>query len=288
MTRIVRSLVILFCVLLAHAPARADDTVQGRWRARFGKRAGCFVAHEIGSGQTWRSNVRACGRRRPPFSTFKIPHSLIGLDTGVLADAETVIPWDRERHPAEDWWPAEWQETHTLRSAMAHSVVPYYRALAGRIGAEAMKRYLRGFDYGNQAMGPRLDNFWLGGDLAISADEQVAFLTRFHQGRLPVSARAVDIVKDILVLDRTPAYVLRGKTGSGPIGRAGYLGWLVGTVESCGKVYAFALWVEGKTMEAARAERIELARGMLSDLGALPADASECPAAPALQSAPAR
>ena len=283
MTRIIGSIVILVCVLLAHAPARADDTVQGRWRARFAGRAGCFVAHEIGSGQTWRSNVKACGRRRPPFSTFKIPHSLIGLDTGVLADADTVIPWDRERHPAEDWWPAEWQEQHTLRSAMAKSVVPYYRALAGRIGAEAMKRYLRGFDYGNQAMGPRLDNFWLGGDLAISADEQVAFLTRLHQGRLPVSARAVEIVKDILVLEQTPGYVLRGKTGSGPIGRNRYLGWLVGQVESCGKVYAFAFWIESKTMDGARAERIELTKAMLSDLGALPEDASQCPAPPVVQ-----
>jgi beta-lactamase class D len=281
MIRIVHSIVIMVCVLLAHAPARADVTAPARWRARFDKRAGCFVAHEIGSGQTWRSRTGACARRRPPFSTFKIPHSLIGLDTGVLADAEAVIPWDRERHPAEDWWPATWQEPHTLRSAMANSVVPYYRALAGRIGADAMKRYLRGFDYGNQAMGPQLDNFWLGGDLAISADEQVAFLTRLQQGRLPVSARTAAIVQDILVLERTPGYVLRGKTGSGPIGRNRYLGWLVGQVETCGKVYAFAFWIEAPTMDQARAERLELTRAMLSDLGALPADASACAVAPA-------
>ncbi len=277
---------ILAYALLAPAPAWADDAAPARWRALFGKRAGCFTAHEITSGRTWRSQVKACQRRRSPFSTFKIPNSLIGLDTGVLADAEATIPWDRERYPAEDWWPADWQETHTLRSALAHSVVPYYRALATRIGAETMKRYLRGFNYGNQAMGPALDDFWLDGKLAISASEQVDFLTRLYQGRLPVSPRTLAIVKDILVLERPPGYVLSGKTGSGPIGRDRYLGWLVGYVETCGKVYTFAFWMEAATMDAARAPRLELSKAMLSELGALPADASPC-AAPAAPGAPA-
>lgn len=275
---------ILACALLAPAPAWAGpgDDVPARWRALFGKRAGCFVAHEITSGRTWRSQAKACQRRRSPFSTFKIPNSLIGLETGVLADAETTIPWDRERYPAEDWWPAEWQNTHTLRSALAHSVVPYYRTLATRIGADNMKRFLRAFGYGNQAMGPGLDKFWLDGDLVISANEQVEFLTRLYQGKLPVSPRTLAIVKDILVLERAPGYVLSGKTGSGPAGRDRYLGWLVGYVESCGKVYTFAFWIEGDTMETARAPRIELSKAMLSELGALPADASACtPAAPA-------
>ena len=269
-------LALLTYTVLAPAPAWANDAAPARWRALFGKRAGCFVAHEITSGRTWRSQARACQRRRSPFSTFKIPNSLIGLETGVLADAETSIPWDRERYPAEDWWPAEWQSTHTLRSALAHSVVPYYRALATRIGADDMKRYLRAFGYGNQSMEPALDSFWLGGGLAISASEQVDFLTRMHQGKLPVSPRTLAIVKDILVLERTPGYMLSGKTGSGPIGRDRYLGWLVGYVETCGKVYTFAFWIEGDTMENARAARIELSKAMLSELGALPADASAC------------
>lgn len=269
MRRFLAAMAIVAGVLVAHAPVRADD-VPARWRARFGQRAGCFVARAIGAGRTFRSHARACARRRPPFSTFKIPHALIGLDTGALAHAETVIPWDRERYPAEDWWPAVWREPHTLRSAMAHSVVPYFRALARRIGPAAMRRYLRGFDYGNQAIGPALDRFWLGRDLAISADEQVAFLARLHRDRLPVSARAAAIVKDILVLERAPGHVLRGKTGSGPIGRGRYLGWLVGLVETCGEAYAFAFWIEAETMEAARAERLALSRAMLSDLGALP------------------
>lgn len=282
---------LLACALLAPAlasagdaaPASAGDAAPARWRALLGKRTGCFIAREITSGRTWRSQAKACQRRNSPFSTFKIPNSLIGLDTGVLADADATIPWDRERYPAEDWWPAAWQEPHTLRSAFANSVVPYYRALATRIGAENMKRYLRGFGYGNQAIGPGLDDFWLGGKLAISASEQVEFLTKLYQGRLPVSPRTLAIVKDILVLERAPGYVLSGKTGSGPIGRDRYLGWLVGYVETCGKVYTYAFWMEAPTMETARGPRIELSKAMLSELGALPADASPCaaPAAPA-------
>jgi beta-lactamase class D len=282
MSRILHVLsALLVYALLGPSPARADDAAPARWRALFGERAGCFVAREITSGRTWRSQVKACQRRRSPFSTFKIPNSLIGLETGVLADAEATIPWDRERYPAEGWWPAEWQDTHTLRSAFAHSVVPYYRALATRIGAENMKRFLRAFAYGNQAMKPALDDFWLGGALAISASEQVEFLTRLYQGELPVSPRTLSIVKDIMVIERAPGYVLSGKTGSGEIGRGRYLGWLVGFVESCGKVYTFAFWIEGESMDGARAQRIELSKAMLSELGALPADAGACAGTPA-------
>lgn len=264
-------------LLLPPAPARAgDESPEARWRARLGDRAACFVVRSHPSGRTLRSHAAQCRRRRPPFSTFKIPHSIIGLDTGALAGADTVIPWDRERYPAEGWWPQAWRRDNDLRSALAHSAVPYYRALARRIGARAMRRYLRLLGYGNQTVGPQLDSFWLGGDLAISPDEQVAFLARLHQGALPVSARSMDVVADILVLERAPGYVLRGKTGTGPLGKGRFLGWLVGYVETCDQVHAFALALEGPSFAAVREPRMDLVRAMLADMGVAPA-AAPCP-----------
>lgn len=266
------------CLLLQPTPVQAEgQSLEARWRARLGDRAACFVVRSLPGGHTLRSDAERCRRRLPPYSTFKIPHSLIGLDTGALAGADTVIPWDRERYPAEGWWPRAWRRNNDLRSAMAHSVVPYYRTLARRIGAAAMKRYLRGFGYGNQAAGPQLDAFWLGGDLAISPDEQVAFLARLHQGELPVSLRAARIVQDILVLERAPGYVLRGKTGTGPVGKGRYVGWLVGSVETCDQVHVFALVLDGPSMASlSRAGRRDMVRAMLADMGVRPT-AAPCP-----------
>ena len=49
-----------------------------------------------------------------PASTFKIPHALIALETGVVADVDKeVIRWDGVPREIE-----EWNRDHTLRSAM--------------------------------------------------------------------------------------------------------------------------------------------------------------------------
>ena len=43
-----------------------------------------------------------CGRRTLPASTFKVPHALIALQTGVVDD-KTVIPWDGRTRDYEVW-----------------------------------------------------------------------------------------------------------------------------------------------------------------------------------------
>ncbi|WP_428267999.1 penicillin-binding transpeptidase domain-containing protein [Haliangium sp.] len=260
------------------APAPDASAVLERWRALMGGRAGCFAVHHPASGRTWRSDDVACGERRPPFSTFKIPHSLLALDSGTLASADVVIPWDRKRYPAQRWWPKAWRGRHDLRSAFRHSVVPYYRTLAGRVGVATMQRYLDAFDYGNRALGPALDSFWLGGELAISADEQLAFLTKLQAGTLPVKAAAAETVRDIMVIERASDYVLRGKTGTGDVGEGRYLGWLVGWVERGGEVFVFALALEGKSFAEVRDPRRGLVDAMLAELGVEAPVASGTPA----------
>ena len=107
-----------------------------------------------------------------PGSTFKIPHALIALETGVVADVDKeVIRWDGVVREIE-----EWNRDHTLRTAMRYSVVPVFQQIANRIGAERMKQFVDAFDYGNRDIGGALDRFWLDGALRISALEQIEFL----------------------------------------------------------------------------------------------------------------
>ncbi len=53
--------------------------------------AGAFVLYDLKRDAYVRYNEARCRERFSPYSTFKIPNSLIGLDTGVVPDAEFRI-----------------------------------------------------------------------------------------------------------------------------------------------------------------------------------------------------
>jgi beta-lactamase class D len=235
---------------------------------------GAFVLYDLKNNRYVRYNEARCRVRFSPKSTFKIPNSLVGLDTGVIRDADFVIEWNRQKYPPQDNWTQEpfkhWAQDHKLRSAIKYSVVWYYRELALRVGQQRMKKYVEAFDYGNEDISGGLDYFWLGGGLKISADEQVEFLKKFYAGRLPVSKRSTEIVKDILVLEETPAFKLSAKTGGGSIAQGTYIGWFVGYLETQGNVYFFACNIEGKSYPEIRDKRIDVTKRILRELGYLP------------------
>jgi beta-lactamase class D len=156
----------------------------------------------------------------------------------------------------------------------------YYQALARQIGAERMQRYLDRFGYGNRNMGGGLDRFWLHGELRISPDEQVRFLARMYRGELGLSERSTQVVKDLLVLEETPAYRLSGKTGTADVTPTRELAWLVGYVEHGGEVWFYALNMEGEQVWeqwGSSTARLALVRDLLQDLGVPPFSAATRP-----------
>lgn len=261
---------LLFVIVLGLASGH-DATVKAQDLSAFFKDTeGTVVLYDLKNNRYVRHNEARSRRRFTPYSTFKIPNSLIGLETGVIKDASFVIPWDRQKYPPQDSWNVNWKGDQTLRSAIKYSAVWYYKELAQRVGGEAMKGYVTRFQYGNEDTSGGIDRFWLGSSLQISADEQVRFLQRFYKGELPISKRSTDIVKDILVLEETPAYKLSGKTGGGPAGNGKTLGWFVGYVEHAGNVCFFALNIDGPSFAAIRDKRIQMTKQILIDLGYLP------------------
>jgi beta-lactamase class D len=259
---------IALLLLLAPARAAAQDL-----RPYFKDVTGCFVLYDLQHDRYLRYNEPRCRRRFSPFSTFKIPNSLIGLETGVIKDAEFVIPWDRRKYPPQENWDTEpfnhWGQDHTLRTAIKYSVVWYYRELATRVGAARMKDGLEKLRYGNRDISGGVDRFWLDSSLRVSPDEEVEFLKALYMENLPFSKRSIDIVKDIITLEQTDAYKLSGKTGGGSFGK-GALGWFVGYLEAKGNVYIFAINLEGANFLAIRDLRITLTKRILSGLGYLP------------------
>lgn len=172
-----------------------------------------------------------------PASTFKICNSLIGLETEVIKDENFVIPWDSiVRNPV-------WDKDFDLKNAFANSTVWYYQELARRVGGTKMKYWLDKANYGNVDTSGGIDKFWLDGGLRISPEQQMDFLKRLHDYKLPFSKRSVDIVKNIMITKDTADYLIRGKTGWG--GHDGKdIGWYVGYVEIKDNVYYFTNCVQ--------------------------------------------
>src|SRR5690349_6700260 len=83
----------------------------------------CLVVFDAGATQRWLGTEAECGTRLSPASTYKIPHALIGLETGVITET-TVEKWDGARHPDQP----KWNQDHTVLSAMRPSVLWFFQA----------------------------------------------------------------------------------------------------------------------------------------------------------------
>jgi len=217
----------------------------------FGGREGCLILQEGGAATPLERTGTLCAERLSPCSTFKIPNSLVGLETGVIADENAVLPWDGVKRSR-----AEWNRDHTLASAIKVSAVWYYQELARRVGTERMQKLVSGIPYGNADISSGIDVFWLGRSLRISPDEQVAFLERLRLSRLPFSERSQQIVRSILVQESSGPIVYRGKTGSCGAGGSTGHGWWVGWVEKDGRATVFAMLVRGEEAFGPLARRL--------------------------------
>ena len=225
--------------------------------------AGTFVGYKVDDYLIIASDSERSAAPQLPASTFKIPNSLIALETGVVQDPDKdVFPWDGVKRPIESW-----NKDHTLRSAIAVSAVPVYQEIARRIGQERMQKYLDLFDYGNRDIGGGIDQFWLSGALRIDPVEQIDFLDRLRRRALPIGKRSQDLVCDILPVTKVGDSIIRAK--SGLTGQAqGSLGWMVGWAEKSEAHTVFALNMDCREPRLV-AERMPLTQACLADIGAI-------------------
>ncbi|MGV3522968.1 MAG: penicillin-binding transpeptidase domain-containing protein [Candidatus Sericytochromatia bacterium] len=181
-----------------------------------------------------------------PASTYKIPNSLIGLETGVIPGIDFVIPWDGVTRSI-----AAWNQDHSLKSAFAVSCVPYYQELARRVGFASMRQWNQRLGFGSMdVQAGNLDEFWLRGRSRISPREQVQFLARLLKRELPLSLRSQDLVEQIMLREATPRYRYFGKTGWVQ-GAERELGWFVGAVRRDSQIWVFATRLEAKRPDPA-------------------------------------
>jgi len=224
---------------------------------------GTIAVLEVGGNRLVMTDETRARQGLLPASTFKIPHSLIALETGVVADVDQeLIRWDGVERDVP-----EWNRDHTLRSAIQFSVIPVYQQIAQRIGAERMQRFVEAFDYGNHDIGGApIDEFWIKGNLRISPLQQVRFLERLTRDDLPVSARSLGLTKEILPVEKTDRATIRAKTGTIVMDDKPAIGWLVGWAESAGDMAIFALNLDVHA-QPDLARRMPIAKSVLQTLG---------------------
>jgi len=264
--------VILFSLILLTFDLFGQSIDTAKIKSYFGTYVGGFSIYNIKTGKSIQYNPAQCKQRFSPCSTFKIPNSLIGLETGVIPDTSFVIKYDSALHPKDpELLKTEpfkyWYKDLSLKNAFKYSSVWYYQELARRIGQERMQKYVEYFDYGNSDITSGIDSFWLCGSLEISINEQIEFLKQLYLSDFEFSEKTINAVKSIMLYETKPNYKLYGKTGGGNCLNNKTIGWYVGFVETDSGASIFAMNVIVNGFDDLKNNyRIELTKKILKDL----------------------
>lgn len=201
---------------------------------------GSFVLYDQKNNKYIVYNQPDITRALIPASTFKICNSLIALETGVVKDEHVTFKWDGKARQI----PA-WNADTDMKQAFRNSTVWYYQEIAKRVGAVRMKQWLDKVKYGNADTTGGIDGFWLWGKLRITPMQQIDFLKRLHDNKLPFSKHSMNIVKEIMIAREEPGYILRAKTGNSKQDNES-VGWYVGYVTVNDNVYYFANCIQSE------------------------------------------
>lgn len=253
----VGALVGIGCLNIALQPALA-------WTVEPAVTAGaplhCTALVDAASGQSLLRDGD-CGVRVTPASTFNIAVSLMGYDSGFLQDQHAPkLPF---KAGYADWNPS-WRRPMDPQDWIRYSAVWYAQQVTTQLGSRHFDRYVQSFGYGNgdTSGDPGRSNgltfSWISSSLAISADEQTAFLRRLVRRELPVSALAHEMTARLLRLDDLPGgWRVYGKTGTAsPVGADGRddpahaYGWFVGWASKGERTIVFAHLVQDQHLMA--------------------------------------
>lgn len=203
------------------------------------KLKGSILIYDLDKKTYYSNNFSWAKTGRLPASTFKIPNSIIALETGVMQNDSVVFKWNGEKRAIKAW-----EQDLTFKQAFKVSCVPCYQEIARKIGLKRMKSYLKKLNYNKMVFDAKtIDNFWLTGNSKISQMQQIDFLKRLYLSELTISKRTESIMKNIMEIEKKDDYILRGKTGWAQNDDINN-GWFVGYVEKENKVYFFATNVE--------------------------------------------
>jgi beta-lactamase class D len=199
---------------------------------------GTIALYDTATGEVRCNSSQACQKQLVPANTFAIAEMAVGFESGTLKSLEDTFPWGGKAFTA-----AEWNQDHTVRSAMSDSCTPCFEQLAERVGAKSWPEWLGKLSYGQTAPGEKSGLFWLDGPITISALGQVDFLFRLDQGKLPLNEQARKLTVESLPVEAEGDAIVRNKRGSvcGPRTE-----WSVGLMTAPNQTIYFAVALDGR------------------------------------------
>ena len=227
---------IFFLILLSINLFAWDKEVEEVFKKY--KVEGTIVIESLNKKKIHIYNDKRASELFSPASTFKIPHSLIALNEGIVKK-DSVIVWDKKIREYESW-----NKDQILLTAFKSSCVWCYQEFASKIGVEKYKKYLKELNYGNKKIGDDVTRFWLDESLEITTFEQIKFLKRFYTNNLPFKIEDINLLKEIMIDEKNENYTIRSKTGW-----EGRYGWYVGYVETKDDVWFFAMNIDTKSKD---------------------------------------
>ena len=215
----------------------------------------CTVIVDATSGKTILQQGDCTGRVTPA-STFKVALSVMGYDSGFLRDAHNpTLPFKKGY---VDWGGDNWKQPTDAVRWLKYSVVWFSQRITHALGEKKLHEYATAFDYGNADFsgdagknnGP--DRAWIASSLKISPLEQVAFLTKLVNRKLPVSAHATEMtLKVVETTALSDGWSAQGKTGMAYPRKPDYSfdeehpwGWFVGWAKKGDRTLVFARLIQ--------------------------------------------
>lgn len=127
----------------------------------------------------------------------------------------------------------------TIKEAFEVSAGWAFIEMAKRIDRKTYFAYLKKSGYGNLDLSEKGDDFWNFGPMKISPKNQVEFLVKMYEEKVPFLKRNVEILKSVMITKKTDQLILRSKTGWTRMDQKD-IGWWIGYVETRDNVYFFA------------------------------------------------
>ncbi|UWY27133.1 penicillin-binding transpeptidase domain-containing protein [Flavobacterium sp. TR2] len=174
-----------------------------------------------------------------PASTFKIVNLLIALETKTISSENDIVKWVGKTDTVRYGYRPEIYHDMTVKEAFKVSAGWVFVELAKKIGKKNYEKYLQLCNYGNVNLSQKDSDFWNFGDFGISPINQVEFLKKLYDEKLPFSRRNIQIVKNVMLSDEGSDYKVYSKTGW-TREKGVNIGWWVGYIEKESRSYFFA------------------------------------------------
>ncbi|MGE4268108.1 MAG: penicillin-binding transpeptidase domain-containing protein [Deferribacterales bacterium] len=221
-------IILLLCFSTAHAHEIQQSDILKKIAAPYDA---AIVFYPASKGIIYVSDREKTIAETLPASTFKVPHALAALDSGIIRPDE-VFKWDGTKRGRD-----EWNRDMTLKEAIKASAVWVFEEVGKRLGQDVLNVYVSAFNYGNKDVSGEYP-FWLIGNLRISPVEQIDFLQKFNTDYFRLNQTAVRYVQDAMLSGSFKGCTQYGKTGWATKDASG---WYIGWYECPDETYYFAV-----------------------------------------------